>query len=85
MGFEAGLYMGSLNYSQELQEIKKVADSLENADDIGTDITSWVDPFRNYVYKNFKIGNKLTAFNWGHYCSMDYFRYLQGRAYGWRI
>lgn len=58
MGFEAGLYMGSLNYSQEIGQIKKVSDLLIQADDVGTEVTSWVDPFRDYVYKNFRKGKE---------------------------
>lgn len=55
MGFEAGLYMGSLNYSQEILQIKKMSDLLKQAD-IGTEVTSWVDPFGDYVYRYFQKG-----------------------------
>ncbi|XP_050309697.1 protein patched homolog 1-like [Anthonomus grandis grandis] len=54
VGFDAGMYMGSLNYSQELTKIKDAVDKLENMTDITSNVMSWVDPFRTFVLVNFK-------------------------------
>lgn len=56
MGFEAGLYMGALNYSQELRNIQRTTDMLLENDHIITDFNSWVNPFRDFVYKHFRKG-----------------------------
>lgn len=46
--------MGSLNYSQEIMNIKHVVDVLRENDDFVQDFSSWLEPFRDYVYANFK-------------------------------
>lgn len=56
-GFEGGIYLGSLNYSQEMRNIHKIVENLENSSDILTSVQSWVDPFQRYVKRNFKKGN----------------------------
>lgn len=58
LGFEAGLYLGSLNYSQELMNIKNVVDNLRENGEFVQDFSSWVEPFRDYVYKNFHKGTE---------------------------
>lgn len=54
LGFEGGLYLGSLNYSQELVNIKHMVDNLRENDDFMQDFSSWIEPFRDYVYINFR-------------------------------
>ncbi|KAL1497076.1 hypothetical protein ABEB36_008097 [Hypothenemus hampei] len=54
VGWDAGLYMGALNYSAELQKIKLAVDKLENMTDITSNIMSWIEPFRTFVLVNFK-------------------------------
>lgn len=54
MGLEGGLYLGSLNYSQELLNIKQIVDNLRENDNFVQDFSSWVEPFRDYVYMNFQ-------------------------------
>ncbi|KAF7285020.1 hypothetical protein GWI33_012334 [Rhynchophorus ferrugineus] len=53
-GFDSGLYMGSLEYSQELMKIRRVVDQLENMTNIVSHVVSWVEPFRTFVLVNFK-------------------------------
>lgn len=53
-GFEGGLYVGSLNYSHELLNIKHVVDNLRENDEFVQDVSSWIEPFRDYVYANFR-------------------------------
>lgn len=57
LGFEGGLYLGSLNYSEELLNIKHVVDNLKENDEFIQDFSSWIEPFRDYVYTNFHKGN----------------------------
>lgn len=59
MGFEAGMYMGKLNYTQEYPNIKSVASKLDNLTDILQVTSSWVQPFQRYVKKTFSKGNAL--------------------------
>lgn len=56
VGWEAGFYMGALNYSQEIKKISKAVDKLENMTDIASNVMSWVEPFRTFVLVNFKHG-----------------------------
>lgn len=56
LGFEAGVYMGSLNYSQEIAAIKNLTDALRSHDEFVTDFSAWVDSFKNFVLKHFSIG-----------------------------
>lgn len=52
-GFEAGIFMGSVNYSYELKNIKQTVDNLVNESEIALGVISWVEPFRNFVKINF--------------------------------
>lgn len=54
-GFDGGIYMGAINYSQELPQIKSLVERLQNETQIVFDIVSWVDPFREFVLYNFNI------------------------------
>lgn len=56
VGWDAGFYMGALNYTHELKKIKAAVDQLENMTDITSNIMSWVDPFRTFVLTIFKHG-----------------------------
>lgn len=56
MGFEAGLYMGELDYNLELERIHDAVELLRNNTDIVNDISSWVQPFHDFVYEHFKKG-----------------------------
>ncbi|GLV43096.1 Patched-related [Carabus blaptoides fortunei] len=57
MGFEAGIYMGKINYTQEYPNIKSVASKLDNLTDILQVTSSWVQPFQYYVKKTFNKEN----------------------------
>lgn len=56
MGFEAGIYMGSLNYTEEFNKIRYLVSEFENSTDILEVTNSWVEPFRFYMKKNFEKG-----------------------------
>lgn len=56
MGYETGIYVGSINYTQELYKIKTISDQLKNNTNIVSSIVSWVDPFYDYVRDNFQKG-----------------------------
>ncbi|XP_072390401.1 patched domain-containing protein 3-like [Diabrotica undecimpunctata] len=53
VGFDAGLYMGSVNYSHELTNIKRAVDKLNEISNVTENVVSWVDPFRDFVMFNF--------------------------------
>ncbi|XP_018575154.1 protein patched homolog 1 isoform X2 [Anoplophora glabripennis] len=53
-GFDAGFYMGALDYSHELNNIRDAASRLENMSDVTANVVSWVEPFRDFVLYNFK-------------------------------
>ncbi|XP_057666401.1 protein patched homolog 1-like isoform X1 [Diorhabda carinulata] len=54
VGFDAGLYMGAVNYSQEIPKIKKAVDELKRMTNVTENIVSWVDPFRDFVLFNYQ-------------------------------
>ncbi|XP_066155032.1 patched domain-containing protein 3-like [Euwallacea fornicatus] len=54
LGFDGGLYLGALNYSQEISKIKLSVEKLENLTNVTRNVVSWVEPFRNFVLVNFK-------------------------------
>lgn len=51
--FDAGFYIGPLNYTYELKNIKRAVDELESYSNITQNVVSWVDPFREFVLYNF--------------------------------
>ncbi|XP_028144181.2 protein patched homolog 1 isoform X1 [Diabrotica virgifera virgifera] len=53
VGFDAGLYMGSVNYTHELTNIKRAVDKLNEISNVTENVVSWVDPFRDFVMFNF--------------------------------
>ncbi|KAF5289919.1 hypothetical protein FQA39_LY14928 [Lamprigera yunnana] len=53
-GFEAGIYLGSLNYSNEIRNIRNMITALEASTETVENIQSWVDPFQDYVKSNFR-------------------------------
>jgi len=54
IGWEGGLYLGSLNYTHELPNIRNMIHTLQGSSNIVGDVNSWVHPFQKYVKKNFK-------------------------------
>lgn len=56
LGFETGIYIGRINYTQEINKIKDISDKLHNSTDIVNDIISWVDPFYDYVEMTYNKG-----------------------------
>lgn len=48
-GFESGIYMGKLNYSAELPKIIAMATQLKNQSHILGHVSSWTEPFAEYV------------------------------------
>lgn len=76
LGFEGGLYLGSLNYSDELWNIKHMVDNLRENDDFLQGFSSWVEPFRDYVYDNFRkdvFSERLTENEFNLFLSMFLF------------
>lgn len=54
VGWDGGMYMGALNYSQEIRKIQQAVEKLENMTDVAGNVMSWVHPFRTFVLVNFK-------------------------------
>nr|CAH7737017.1 unnamed protein product [Callosobruchus chinensis] len=52
-GFNAGFYMGALNYTEEIPKIRHAVDRLKNMTDVTAEVVSWVEPFRDFVHVNF--------------------------------
>lgn len=48
-GFDAGIFIGAINYTEELPRLNDMMDQLENSTDIVTDTHGWIKPFREYV------------------------------------
>lgn len=71
-GYDAGFYMGSINYSEEITKIHKAVIKLENLN-CTKDVVSWVAPFREYVMNNFQHGKPTL------YVFLNFFEYLSKR------
>lgn len=72
MGNEAFVYIGAVNYSQELPKIFAIVNSLNNETDILHSVDAWTEPFRTYVLTNFDIdiqNTKLSDAKWDLYLS----------------
>lgn len=59
-GFEAAVYMGNLNYTAELPKIIAMANEIKEQTHILTHISTWTDPFQEYVEEFFKIDIRKT-------------------------
>lgn len=71
-GYEASIMMGKLNYSQELNDIAGMVQTIENRTDLVHEISSWISPFHEFVYtyfdKDFYLEN-LTEYEFRTYLS----------------
>lgn len=54
-GYDAGFYLGAINYTHEIKKIQDAVIQLENLN-CTQDVVSWVAPFREYVFINFQHG-----------------------------
>lgn len=52
-GFEAGLYVGNVNYTHEITKLRDMAEKLQNDTFMANNVIAWVDPFKHYVKSNF--------------------------------
>ncbi|XP_025830631.1 protein patched homolog 1 isoform X2 [Agrilus planipennis] len=71
LGNEGAYFMGALNYTHEMHNIKTVVDTLRNYSSI-IKINSWVDPFYNFVKHHFKkdvYEDDLTDFEFNNFLS----------------
>ena len=59
-GFEAGVYMGRLNYTAELPKIISMANDIKEQTHILTHISTWTDPFQEFVEEFYKIDIRKT-------------------------
>lgn len=48
-GFEAGVYMGRMNYTAELPKILAMVDQIKNQTQILSHVSSWTEPFKEFV------------------------------------
>lgn len=66
MGNEASVYMGKLNYTSQLQDIRHISDEISNRTDIVNNVQSWIVPFTEFVQTYYSKG-KLTNPFIGYY------------------
>lgn len=59
-GFEAAVYMGDLNYTAELPKIIAMSNDIKEQTHILTHISTWTDPFQEYVEEFYKIDIRKT-------------------------
>lgn len=48
-GFDAGIFVGAVNYTYEFPKLNDMVEQLENSSDIVTDVHGWIKPFRDFV------------------------------------
>ncbi|XP_058058482.1 patched domain-containing protein 3-like [Anopheles bellator] len=82
VGYEALLLFGNLNYTQELPNLLNVSRQMENRTDILHSVSSWVDPFRDFVSKHYGKDiavDVLSDRDFRNYLSKFLFSYEGGR------
>lgn len=56
LGYDATLYMGSINYTHEFKNINVLSKTLEGYTDIVYSLNSWVDEYQKFVFDRSKKG-----------------------------
>lgn len=56
IGFEASVFMGKINYTQELNSIVRTLDRIENGTHLVHDVNSWTAPFQEFVSVHYSKG-----------------------------
>ncbi|XP_077288110.1 NPC intracellular cholesterol transporter 1-like [Arctopsyche grandis] len=72
MGYEATVFLGALNYSQELPKIYTMLEKLENETSLVHNFDTWTSPFHTFVLANYKKDIKnviLSDLEWSTYIS----------------
>lgn len=57
IGYTAGVYLGKLHYSEELQKIGNLVDQIKRQIEFVYDVEDWWSGFRHYVIHYFKKGD----------------------------
>jgi Niemann-Pick C1 protein len=81
-GFGAAVYMGKLNYTQELPKIIDMAIELKQQTDILSNVQAWTEPFQEFVDEFYKIDvskNHLTDAQFKFYISKFLFSSMGGQ------
>lgn len=81
-GYEAGVYMGSMNYSIELPKIIRLAEEIQNQMDILSNVQSWPTDFYDFMLDLHNINIKETILNdtqWREYISKFLFSVVGGK------
>lgn len=58
IGYEATIFVGNVNYSRELPKIMEALDRIENKTQLVKDISTWTQPFRDFVLVYFNKGDR---------------------------
>lgn len=59
-GFEAAVYMGNINYTADLPKIISMANDIKEQTHILTQVSTWTDPFQEFVEEFYKIDIRKT-------------------------
>lgn len=62
-GYEAGVYMGHLNYSLELPKIIKLAEEVQGRQDVLSNVQAWPIEFHDFMSSLYDIDVKKTLLN----------------------
>lgn len=81
-GYEAGVYMGNMNYSVELPKIIKLAEEVQNQKDILSNVQAWPIDFYDFMLDLHDINLKEMTLNdtqWRDYISKFLFSVVGGK------
>lgn len=81
-GYEAGVYMGRLNYSLELRKIIKVAEEVQSRQDVLSNVQAWPIEFHDFMSSLHDIDIKKTSLNdteWREFISKFLFSVVGGK------
>lgn len=56
IGHEATMFLGAINYTQELPKIVDTLNLIENRTNLVKDVNAWIEPFRDFVSVYYEKG-----------------------------
>lgn len=74
-GFEAGVYMGSMNYSAELPRINGMVEEIKRQTNILSNVQAWTDPFAEFIEQEVSGG----SFNSTTHLTDSQFKYYMSK------
>lgn len=82
IGYEASIFLGAVNYTEEMPKLLRTVELFENRTDLVQDVDAWVEPFREFVVLHYgqDIANETLSDDlWHEYLSKFLYSNAGGR------